>query len=169
MQSGMPEARLSGARLHMDAVLTPTRSLPKVGLYVVVGILAAFNTVVAIMFLAIGAKPVPIFLGLDFLAVLLAFHISYRQARRRERVQVSADEICVVHEVGAQKRTVWRSPTAFTRVEVTDRGQPEVSVALALSRRRLVLAGQISPQERMDFAVALEAAIKSARAERYPS
>jgi len=38
-----------------------------------------------------------------------------------------------------------------------------------LSRRWLVLAGQISPQERMDFAEALEAAIKSARAERYIS
>jgi uncharacterized membrane protein len=82
---------------------------------------------------------------------------------------VSADEIRVVHEVGGQKRTVWRSPTAFTRVEVQARGEPEVSVALLLSRRRLVVAGQISPQERTDFADALEAAIKSARAERYPT
>jgi uncharacterized membrane protein len=155
------------AHLHMDAVLTPTRSLPKAGLYVVLGVLAASNLLLAAMFLAIGAKPVPIFLGIDFLAVLLAFHLSYRQARRRERVQVSADEICVTHEIGAQKRTIWRSPTAFTRLEVKDRGQPEVSVALLLSRRRLVLAGQISPQERTDFADALEAAIRSARAERY--
>ena len=157
------------ARLHMDAVLTPTRSLPKAGLYVLIGVLAAFNVLVAVMMLAIGAKPVPIFLGFDFLAVLLAFHLSYRQARRRERVQVSADEVRVVHEVGAQKRTIWRSPTAFTRVEVRARGEPEVSVALLLSRRRLVVAGQISPQERTDFAEALEAAIKSARAERYPA
>ena len=155
------------ARLHMDAVLTPTRSLPRVGLYVLVGVLAAFNVLVAVMMLLIGARPIPIFLGFDFLAVLLAFHLSYRQARRRERVQVSADEIRVVHEVGAQKRTIWRSPTAFTRVEVHARGQPEVTVALLLSRRRLVVAGQVSPQERTDFAAALEAAIKSARAERY--
>jgi uncharacterized membrane protein len=155
------------ARLHMDAVLTPTRSLPKVGLYVLMGVLAAFNVLVAVMMFAIGARPIPIFLGFDFLAVLLAFHLSYRQARHRERVQVSADEVRVVHEVGAQKRTVWRSPTAFTRVEVQGRGEPEVSVALLLSRKRLVVAGQVSPQERTDFADALEAAIKSARAERY--
>lgn len=157
------------ARLHLDAVLTPTRSLSRTGLYVLLGILALFNILVAILFLAMGAKPVPIFLGLDFLAVLLAFHFSYRQARRRERVQVSADEVRVVHEVGAQKRTVWRSPTAFTRVEVEAKGQPEVRVTLALSRKRLVVAGQVSPQERADFADALEAAIKSARAERYPT
>jgi len=155
------------ARLHLDAVLTPTRSLPKAGLYVLIGILAAFNIMVAVLFLAVGAWPAPIFLGVDFLAVLLAFHFSYRQARRRERVQVSADEIRVTHEVGAQARTVWRSPTAFTRVEVSDPGQPEVTVALRLSRRRLVVAGQVSPQERDDFAAALETAIRSARAERY--
>jgi uncharacterized membrane protein len=157
------------ARLHLDAVLTPTRSLPRAGLFVLLGVLGLFNILVAILFLVIGAKPVPIFLGLDFLGVLLAFHLSYRQARRRERVQVSADEVRVVHEVGAQKRTVWRSPTAFTRVEVEAKGQPEVRVTLALSRRRLVVAGQVSPQERTVFADALQDAIRSARAERYPT
>jgi uncharacterized membrane protein len=121
------------------------------------------------LFLVMGAWPAPVFIGVDFLAVLLAFHFSYRQARRRERVQVSADEVRVVHEVGAQKRTVWRSPTAFTRVEVEAKGQPELRITLALSRRRLVVAGQVSPQERADFADALEAAIRSARAERYPT
>jgi uncharacterized membrane protein len=155
------------ARLHLDAVLTPTRSLSKAGLYVLLGVLAGFNILVAILFLAMGAQPIPIFLGFDFLAVLVAFHVSYRQARRKERVQVSADEVRVLHEVGAQKRTIWRSPTAFTRVEVEDRDQPEVKVTLALSRKRLVVACQVSPQERADFAQALEAAIKSARAERY--
>jgi uncharacterized membrane protein len=157
------------APLHLDAVLTPTRSLTRTGLVVVLGILGLFNVLVAVLFFVMGARPVSIFLGLDFLAVLLAFHLSYRQARRRERVQVSADEVRVVHEVGAQKRTVWRSPTAFTRVEVEAMGEPEVRVTLALSRRRLVVAGQISPQERADFADALQAAIKSARAERYPT
>ena len=157
------------ARLHLDAVLTPTRSLSRTGLYVLLAILALFNGLVAILFFVMGAKPIPIFLGFDFLAMLLAFHLSYRQARRRERVQVSADEVRVVHEVGAQARTVWRSPTAFTRVEVQARGEPEVTVALLLSRRRLVVAGQVSPQERTDFANALEAAIRSARAERYSS
>jgi uncharacterized membrane protein len=157
------------ARLHLDAVLTPNRSLPRSGLYVLLGILALFNGLLAMLFLVMGAWPAPVFIGVDFLAVLLAFHFSYRQARRRERVQVSADEVRVVHEVGAQKRTVWRSPTAFTRVEVEAKGQPELRITLALSRRRLVVAGQVSPQERADFADALEAAIRSARAERYPT
>ncbi|MDB5460316.1 MAG: hypothetical protein JWO72_2057 [Caulobacteraceae bacterium] len=155
------------SRLHMDAVLTPTRSLPKAGLYLLLGALAVVNLAVGTLFLAMGAKPVPIFLGLDFLAVLIAFHVSYRQARHSERVQVSSDEVHVTHEIGRRRRTVWRSPTAFTRVSVDMRGEPETRVSLHLSGRSVVLAGRLSPQERMDFADALEAAIKSARAERY--
>ena len=155
------------AKLHLDAVLTPNRSLPKAGLFVLLGVLAVYNILVAGLFFVMGAKPVPIFLGLDFLAVLLAFQVSYRQARRRERVLVSADEITVLHEIGQRRRTVWRSPTAFTRVSVEARHQPEARVTLRLSGKSLVVAGQIGPKERMDFAEALEAAIRSARAERY--
>jgi uncharacterized membrane protein len=154
--------------LHLDAVLKPNRSLSKAGLYVLLGVMAAFNMLVAGLFLAMGAKPVPFFLGLDFLAVLLAFHASYRQAQRRERVQVSADEITVLQEIGRRRRTLWRSPTAFTRVLVEARGQPEARVTLRLSGRSLMLGAQVSPRERMDFIVALEAAIKSAKAERHP-
>jgi uncharacterized membrane protein len=155
------------ALLHLDAVLTPTRSLSRTGLYVLLGVLAFFNIAVAILFLAMGAKPIPIFLGLDFLAVLLAFQASYRQARQRERVQVTADEITVLHEIGRRRRTVWRSPTAFTRVSVEARDLPEAKVVLMLSGKSCVVAGQMSPQQRVDFADTLQAAIKSARAERY--
>ncbi len=153
--------------LHLDAVLTPTRSLPKAGLYVLLGVLGFANLATAGMFIAIGARPIPIFLGLDFLAVLVAFHVSYRQARASERVQVSSDEVHVMHEIGGRRRTVWRSPTAFTRVSVEAPGEAEVRVSLHLSRRSLILAGRLSPQERSDFAQTLQAAIKSARAERY--
>ena len=45
------------ARLHMDAVLTPTRSLPKAGLYVLMGVLGACHLAVAGMFMAMGAWP----------------------------------------------------------------------------------------------------------------
>lgn len=155
--------------LHMDAVLKPTRSLPKAGLYVLLGALAFVNLAVAGLFLAMGAKPIPIFLGLDFFAVLLAFHISYRQARQSERIQVTADEVHVTHEIGRYRRTVWRSPTAFTRVSLHAPGEHEARVSLHLSGRSLELAVRLSPQERTDFAQALRAAITSARAERYPA
>jgi uncharacterized membrane protein len=151
----------------MDAVLTPNRSLPKAGLYVLLGALAVINVAVGtLMVLALHAAPIPFFLGVDFLAVTLAFRASYRQGRQAERVQVTADEVRVTHEFGARRRMVWRSPTAFTRVELEGEAE-EAHVRLRLSGRSLIVARQLGPQERSDFGKALQAAIRSARSERH--
>ena len=102
------------AALYMDAVITPNRSLPLKGFYWLIGALVVFNMITAAFFLAIGAIPVPIFLGLDVLGVLIAFRASYVSGRLAERVQVSAEEVRVAYEAAGRSRTVWRSPTAFT-------------------------------------------------------
>jgi uncharacterized membrane protein len=73
----------------------------------------------------------------------------------------------VRHEVGARGRTVWSSPTAFTRVSVDARGEHEARVRLHLSRQVLTVGHALSPPERAHFADALEAAIAKARAERH--
>ncbi|OYX36387.1 MAG: hypothetical protein B7Y99_01180 [Caulobacterales bacterium 32-69-10] len=144
--------------LYMDAVITPNRSLSKRGLWVLLGVLGVYNLVVGVFLLAIGAFPVPIFLGVDFAGVWLAFHISNRRARNAERVQVSAQTV----EVLRRNQTVWSSPTAFTRVTLEDR-----AVALRLSGRSLDVARVLSPRERTAFAEALERAIAAAKRERY--
>jgi uncharacterized membrane protein len=155
------------ATLYMDAVITPNRSLSKKGFYWLIGVLVAGNLAIGTLMVSLGALPVPIFLGLDVLGVLLAFRASYRGAGQSERVQVSADEVRVLHQIGASARTVWASPTAFTRVSVVARGEPEARVRLHLSQKALTLARALSPPERVAFADALEAAIRRARAERH--
>jgi uncharacterized membrane protein len=155
------------AVLYMDAVITPNRSLPRIGFYWLMGALIVFNLIMATFFLAIGALPVPIFLGLDVAGVFIAFRLSYASGRLAERVQVSAEEVRVAYEAAGRSRTVWRSPTAFTAVAVELAGKPEARVRLRLSGRRLTIGRALSPKERGDFAAALERAIASARAERY--
>ena len=155
------------AALYMDAVITPNRSLSMRGFYWLIGVLIAFNLAVAGLMLALGAFPVPIFLGVDVLAVVLAFRASYRSGGLAERVQVSAAEVRVLHQAGRHSRTVWTSPTAFTRVAVEQPGEPETRVRLQLSDRALTVARALSPGERADFAEALQTAIREARAERY--
>ena len=155
------------ATLYMDAVITPNRSLSRKGFYWLIGVLVVFNVAIATFFLSIGALPVPIFLGIDVLGVILAFRASYRGAGQAERVQVSAEEVRVLHQIGASARTVWASPTAFTRVSIVARGEPEARVRLHLSQKALTLARALSPPERVAFADALEDAIRKARAERH--
>jgi len=71
--------------LFMDAVLRPHRSLSLAAFKLLFGVFIAMNLAVAAFFLAQGAFPVAGFLGLDVLAVWLAFRWSYRGARRVER------------------------------------------------------------------------------------
>jgi uncharacterized membrane protein len=155
------------ARLHLDAVITPNRSLPARGFLVLIAVIVAMNVIVGTLFVSMGAPVVPIFLGLDVLGVLIAFRASYRQAKARERVQVTADLVKVLHERGARGRLVWSSPTAFTRVALEDLGRDEAEVRLIISGRRLAIGRALGPMERKALAVSVEQAIRSARAERY--
>jgi uncharacterized membrane protein len=153
--------------LYMDAVIRPNRSLSRRGFYWLIGVVAFFNLAVAALMIVLRAFPVPIFLGADLLAVILAFLANYRSGGLSERVQVSAAEVRVLHQAGARSRTIWSSPTAFTRVAVDLAGEPETRVRLELSGRALTVARALSPGERADFAEALQSAIREARAERY--
>lgn len=158
---------MSSAVLYMDALITPNRSLSRRGFRVFMTVLIVLNLAIAALFVAIGALPVPVFLGLDVLGVFIAFKIHYRTGQQAERVLITSDEVKVLHQIGSLARTVWTSPTAFTRVEIEDEGEHEAKVSLKLSAKRLGIGAALSPPERSDLAKAIEAAIRSARAERH--
>ena len=159
--------RAMSAVLYMDAVIRPNRSLSRRGYWWLIGVLIAFNVAIGSLMVTLGAFPVPIFLGLDVLGVFLAFRASYRGGGQVERVQVSAEEVRVIHQAGLFARTVWTSPTAFTGVVLDGEDEAETRVRLRLSGQRLTIAAALSPRERSSFAEALELAIHKARAERH--
>ena len=153
--------------IYMDRVIAPHRSLTPQGATVLLAVVMAFNALVAIFLLALGAPPVLPFLGLDVLALWLALRASDRAARRTERVRVTAETVTVSHEDEKGSRTVWTSPTAFTRVGVDLPGEHDARVRLMIYRKRLTLARSLSPDERISFANALQDAIRAARNERW--
>ena len=165
--AAMDEAR--AAHIHLDMVITPERSLPLAGFKVLLGALIAINLVVGGVFLVMGAWPAPIFLGLDVLGVYVAFRVSYHRAAMRERVVVTADQVQVLRERAGASRPVWSSPTAFTRVDLDRTGRHGAQLRLALSGKRLRIGQALGPRQLQDLAEAIEAAIRSARAERHPS
>jgi uncharacterized membrane protein len=148
---------------YMDAVITPNRSLSERGFIVLISAVTIFNCISAAVFYYMGAIFVPIFLGLDVLAVAVAFAASYQAAKRIERVQVTAHAVRVIHETPKWTRLVWESPTAFTRVDRELDDERVVGVALALSGKQVPVAAALSPGERAQFARALEDAIWNAR------
>ena len=151
---------------YMDAVITPNRSLSERGFIVLIAVVTLANCASAAVFIAMGATFVPIFLGVDVLAVLIAFMASYRAGRRVERVQVTARDVRVMQETPVHSTVIWESPTAFTRIRVETDDARAVGVKLQLSGRELAVAASLSPRERAEFARALETAIWEARRER---
>ncbi|MDB5451349.1 MAG: hypothetical protein JWQ52_2477 [Phenylobacterium sp.] len=152
--------------LYMDAVITPHRSLSERGFIVLIAIVTLANCASAAVFIAMGATFVPIFLGVDLLAVFVAFMVSFQAAKRIERVQVTARDIRITHETPKWSRLVWESPTAFTKVAVETDEERAVELKLSLSGREVSVAAALSPGERAVFAQALERAIREARSER---
>jgi uncharacterized membrane protein len=151
--------------LFMDAVITPHRSLTPRGAMALIGVVTLFDALMAMVFVAIGAAPIPIFLGVGLFAMAVALAVSHRAAMRRERIVVSAAEVRVVSEERGAERLVWVSPTAFTRVSLSDADDNDAALLrLHLSDRALPVAQALSRPERREFARALESAIRRARA-----
>ncbi len=150
--------------LYMDAEIKPNRSLSERGFIILISVITLANAASAIVFLNLGAKLVPLFLGVDVLAITVAFLASFRAGRMVERIKVSASDVVITYETPRASRIVWESPTAFTRV-TTERDEDNrvVSLKVMLSGRQASVAAALSPGERGEFARALENAIWRAK------
>jgi len=155
------------ATLYMDAVIQPNRSLSNRGMWLVLGLLAMVNLGMAGFLILIGAYPVPIFLGLDMVGVVVAFRVYRRRAGRAERVRVDTDRITVSRESARGSATVWSSQTAFTRVRFEGDNDHARRLSLHLSDRSIAIGQALGADERARLASRLREAIGDALAERH--
>ena len=149
--------------IFMDAEIRPNRSLSERGFIVLISIITLLNCASAAVFLSMGAVFVPVFLGADLLAVIVAFLTSFAAARQIQRIRVTDRAVSVTHETTKWSKLVWESPTAFTRVSLTTEDDRAVDLRVALSGKDASVAQALSPRERAEFAQALEQAIRQAR------
>jgi uncharacterized membrane protein len=146
-----------------DAVLCPNRSLPTAGFIAVMAVVIGANILFGAYFYAIGAWPVIGFCGFDVFLVWLAFKLSYRQGRLRERVRVTEDDMWVSRILPSGHETRWRLQPSWTRVSIDRPVRHESQVRVTSKGKTLILGAFLSPDEREDFADALEGALGKAR------
>ncbi len=146
-----------------DAILAPNRSLPNAGFIAVMTIVIVSNLFFGTYFFLKGAWPVVGFCGLDVFAVWLAFKLSYRQGRLRERVRVTEDEMWVARVLPSGHETRWRLQPFWTRVAIERPVGHESQVRVTSKGETLILGAFLSPEERGRFADALSAALGKAR------
>lgn len=146
-----------------DAVLFPNRSLPNAGFLAVMAVVIGANVIFGIYFFAIGAWPVIGFCGLDVFLVWLAFKLSYRQGRLHERVRIEGGDMRVSRVLPSGHESRWRLEPFWARVVIDNPEQHESRVRVVSKGRSLVLGAFLSPDERMAFGKALDAALLRAQ------
>ena len=154
---------VSEVPLFMDQRMAPRRALSPRGLWILLGVILVWNAVVCGFLLLIGAWPVPFFLGLDVVGIVIAFTVSNRRARNGERVRVSAEAVTVERGEGA---VVWTAPPAWTQVLRPPPGS-RAPLRLSASGRSVAVGAALGAAERRRFAQALEHAVAAARQARW--
>jgi uncharacterized membrane protein len=147
-----------------SATLTPHRSLGRAGFLALMTAFGAAGAACGAFFFALGGWPVAPFLGLDLLALGLAFRLSYRAARAQEQVEVRRDMVVVRKISPRGKAREFRFNPAWTRlIAERDAEQGVARILLASRGASLAIGGFLNPDDRTSFARAFGAALAEAR------
>ena len=153
METGKPEPGAEPVRPLFTAIIRPHRSLGRTGFRVLMVLSDAIFVVLALRFAALGSWPISGFLGLDLLALYVAFRVSYRRGRSFEEVVLTPIELMfrrVTHRGDARE---WRLNPLWTRLyRETDEELGLQRLALVSRGERITIAGELSPPEREHFA-----------------
>lgn len=162
MVSALP-APAARPPLMFDAVLTPHRSLTRVGFAVLIAVFAVLSFAVGLFFFLMGAWPVIGFCGLEVVALYAAFRLSYRSGRLRETLQLSAERLTVRRFAPSGTMREWRFAPFWLRVDIDDPPANDSRLTLSSHGRSLTVGGFLTAPERFALAQALRAALERLR------
>jgi uncharacterized membrane protein len=143
-----------------DAVLYPNRSLGRFGFHLLMAAIVLVSAAIGAAFVLAGAWPVSGFLGADVLLLYLAFRWNYRQGRRAEFIRLDGAELMVRRVDPSGHRREWRFDAQWVRVTLDAAGR---QLTLTSHGRSVAVAAFLSPEERVELAGALRAALAAHR------
>ena len=147
-----------------SAVITPHRSLGRVGFWILIGGYGLVSFIAGIAFLLMGAWPVFGFFGLDVLLLYWAFKLNYRHAAAYEEVKITPAALTVrkVSHRGVARE--WKLNPLWVRLEKVVHEEFGIERLFLVSRgRELAIANFLGPAEKASFAKALAAALSEAK------
>jgi uncharacterized membrane protein len=146
------------------AIIRPHRSLNPSAFRTMMVVLAVFSAFLALRFVALGFWPVAGFIGLDIVGLYVAFTISYRRGRAFEEVRLTPLELLLRRVGPLGDAREWRLNPIWTRLVRETHEEFGLQRLLVVSRgERIVIAGELSPEERAHFAEEFGAALGRAR------
>jgi uncharacterized membrane protein len=147
------------------ALLTPHRSLGRIGFLLVMGAVLLGSLVTGTLFLANGAWPVFGFCGLEVLALYVAFRLNYRAARAREEVALSRVALDIRKTAPSGRTEEHRFNPFWARFSV--RRHDEIGITgmqVEAQDERVPIGSFLNPDDRESFATAFSRALATAKA-----
>ena len=117
-----------------EAVLSPYRSLGRLGFVLLMTIATVITAVHMVIFARVGAWPVFAFFGLDLALLFGAFWLSYRSGRMREFIRMSRTDLEV-------------KKVFITQMQISGQG------------RRTDVGSFLNPDDKESFATAFQRAL----------
>jgi uncharacterized membrane protein len=147
-----------------SAVITPHRSLNRVGFIILMCLIGGVSFIAGMVFLLAGAWPVFGFFGVDVLLLYWAFRINYRAAAAYEEVTVTSSELTVRKVSHRGRVREWTLNPLWVKLHRDVHEEFGIQRLFLISRgRKLAIAGFLGPQEKESFAQALGHALGEAR------
>lgn len=146
------------------ALLLPHRSLGRTGFLILMGALTFGWIVTGAIFLSQGAWPIFGFLGLDVVALYVAFRLNYRAARAREEVSVSRTSLDILKTAPSGKSEQFHFNPFWARFQVSRHEEIGITGMAVETREKSVAIGSfLNPDDRESFATAFSRALATAR------
>ena len=147
-----------------SAVLTPHRSLGRVGFLVLMTAFGGVSFAAGMVFLLDGAWPIFGFFGLDVLLLYWAFRLNYRHADAYEEVKVTSSALTVRKVSHRGRVREWVLNPLWVKLDKVVHEEFGIERLFLVSRgQQLAIASFLSPHEKASFAQELAAALSEAK------
>ena len=147
-----------------SAVITPHRSLGRVGFLVLMMIFGLISFIAGMVFLIAGAWPVFGFFGLDVLLLYWAFRLNYRHAGAYEEVKVTPSTLTVRKVSHHGRVRQWVLNPLWVKLDQVVHEEYGIERLFLIARgKQLAIANFLGPDEKANFAKELGAALNKAK------
>jgi uncharacterized membrane protein len=158
-------ARGTGAKpVRFDAVLQPHTTLGPRSFLLFMAVFGTVSFIAGVSFILVGSWPVYGFAALDVLLVYYVYRMNFYASRRYETIQLTADSLTVLRVSPRGKRRRIRFQPYWLQIQMDDPPQPDSALVLRSHGRELEIGKFLTPEEKLDLAVALSAELEQLNA-----
>jgi uncharacterized membrane protein len=147
-----------------SAVITPHRSLGRVGFLILMAFFGGISFIAGMVFLIAGAWPVFGFFGLDVLLLYWAFRLNYRHAGAYEEVKITPSALTLRKVSHHGRVREWVLNPLWVKLDKVVHEEYGIERLLLVARgKQLVIASFLGPDEKANFAKELGSALSKVK------